>query len=645
MLGFAAVPRIQVMTAAAEQGTRGRRAAPISLYDALALLLIVALTSVTALSFTRPGNLLLVHSAALQNTILTTALLVGLGATYVALGEFLLYGRLSSLCICLAFLVFLAADATMGLLPILAGWDHRLAWLPYGSAVHQVVGGGFLLAAGLLVDRNISVARRVRTAAVGIGTAILLGMVVAAWVYVLQTRGIPASGQAVPQIIAGALFFVSSALFYRVSREYRRTWFLWLALSLVIAGFAQLQFALHQYPARVVQAGDILRLLFFMGILIWLAADWSQNYRRLRWQARQLEALHRLMTAPDVRNVAEVQAHIERVAGETLQGTASVLVAGRGGRSQQDALRAHMIDLASTGVGKDGLSDARRIVVGYEEESREKAVIGVPLRSSGRRLGVLVIARTTRDDFTAYDLKLLRAFGDQASVLLERSLLYEEVEAGAILQERSRLAREIHDGLAQHLAFLKMRVAWLQRSPGALTTDQLKDIEAVLETALIEARHAITTLRSEPQGTSTLDAITAYAEEFAQVSGLDLAVEADDGLPEVGPKTRVELLRVVQESLNNVRKHAQATRVTVAVRYEQGGLGITLHDDGVGFSSDQDRQGHFGLDIMSERAESVGGRLTVSSAPGVGSKVQIWVPGQDTEVEPAPADPLRVAQS
>jgi two-component system nitrate/nitrite sensor histidine kinase NarX len=251
---------------------------------------------------------------------------------------------------------------------------------------------------------------------------------------------------------------------------------------------------------------------------------------------------------------------------------------------------------------------------------------------------MLIVSRAAGNQFSTHDVRLLRAFGTQASVLLERSMLYEEVAAGAILQERSRLAREIHDGLAQHLAFLKMRVAWLQRSSKSDDTSQLKDIESVLETALIEARHAITTLRAEPEGTSTAEAIDAYAQEFGQVSGLTVEVTSDSDVADVGPKTRVELLRVVQEALNNVRKHAQASNVSITILPDGTGMAVTIKDDGKGFSSDQNLNGHFGLEIMRERAESVGGSLDVRSFPDAGTQVCIWVPTHDAGSEVAEED-------
>jgi two-component system nitrate/nitrite sensor histidine kinase NarX len=271
-------------------------------------------------------------------------------------------------------------------------------------------------------------------------------------------------------------------------------------------------------------------------------------------------------------------------------------------------------------------------IVAFEEGPGTQGGLAAPLQVRNNRIGTLIVARRSDEPFSAEDIRLLRACAAQASVLLDRSLLYEEVAAGAIMEERSRLAREIHDGLAQHLAFLKMRVAWLRRSPATIDARQLQDIEGVLGTALAEARQAITTLRSEPGTTTTVDAISSYAADFGRISGLEVHVETEDGTPDVGPRARVELLRIVQEALNNVRKHAGASRVDVALRRWAEGLEVRVRDNGQGFEPNAAPAGHFGLEIMRERAESIGGTLDISSQGGAGTQVVVWVPasGEDS---------------
>lgn len=614
-------------------------------YEPPALVLFILLCLVTALSVYRPEFLNKGPNPALTVTIVSSALLIGLGAAYFALGEFILYGLLSSLYVGLAFLVLATTEAGFGLYPFIGDWLQHGNALEYGWGVQRITGGVLLVAASLLVQRQVPVARRLRMVLYGTVTVFILAAVVILWVYFAQSHSVALNTAHALQLGSGGLFFAASFLFWRASKTTNRTWFFWLAFSLGIAGFAQIEYALHSYPLGVVQPGDILNIVFFAGILLALVAQWTQDYRRLRWQARELEALQVLMTAPVVEDVPAVVEHVVKVVGESLHASARVLVADREQKLMRDPLSEQMLHFDAEPQNGRTRADTDRVVVGFDDGPDGQMALGVPLQTSTRRLGMLVVLRAAGDEFTSYDMRLLRALGSQASVLLERSLLYEEVAAGAILEERSRLAREIHDGLAQHLAFLKMRVSWLQRSNTPIERRQLKDVEGVLETALIEARHAITTLRAEPQTTSTREAIQGYVEEFGQVAGITVDVHCAPDVPDVGPKARVELLRIVQESLNNVRKHAQATAVSVALSREESGLEVRICDNGAGFEVDRNLEGHFGLQIMSERATSVGGRFEVQSAPRQGAEVRIWVPLQDTDSADDARSWLRLAET
>lgn len=613
-------------------------------YEVPAAILFVLLCFITIFSARHPDLLTITHSVALHVAITSISVVIALGAAYFAIGEFMLYGFLSSLFIGLAFLVFGTGDAGFGMVPLLAGWLRQTNWVAYAFGVQRIAGGALLVAAGFLIRHQIAHVRRMRLVLEAVALSLALSVTLTAWVYAAHASAVSTVAQRTLQLSAGALFFAASLLYWRISKTSGRTWFFWLSLSLALAGFAQVQYAIHAYPLGVVQPGDILRLVFFGGIVLALAAQWTADYRRLRWQARELNALHVLMTPPTVQHVQSVVDHIIWVVGDSLGAKARVLVTDRDERVMRDPLNRQILHLEPQNGNGQHAGGPSRVVATFDEGPDSQVALGVPLSTATRRLGMLVVVRPAGDEFSAHDMRLLEALGNQASVLLERSLLYEEVAAGAIVEERSRLAREIHDGLAQHLAFLKMRVSWLQRSNAPIETKQLKDIESVLETALIEARHAITTLRADVQSTTTHEAIQGYAEEFGQVAGLRVAVEGAEDMPEVGPKARVELLRVVQETLNNIRKHAQATEVTVSMSHDDSGVEVSVRDNGHGFQVDQTLEGHFGLQIMSERAQSVNGRFEVVSTPGTGTLVRIWVPRQEAETADAENSWLRLLQ-
>lgn len=617
----------------------------LPVYEAALAVLLLTLAVVTAASELQPDLLTPTRSAPLYAAVATVAFLVAVTAAYFALGEFMLYGAASSLNVGLAFLVFAAGNLLLGLAPLLGGWNKDIQAIADAWSVVRLLGGLLLLVSALLLSKVVPHGRRPRVIAVGIVLACAIPLAVATWAYANAASLLADTVQQVVEIATSAALFGASIVYWRGFRRWRRTWYAWLALALLVASAAQIQYAIRPYAPGVAQPGDILRLVFYIGILLALISEWSRSYRNLRWQTRELEALHALLTAPVVHNVAAVIEHIVRVVGESLQGRARIVVPQREDLAGPDRLSNRLAQLEedATMLGADG---KRRVVVTFDAAPGGEIALGVPLDSADRRLGLLAVARDgAANPFTKQDVNLLQAFGAQASLLLERSLLYEDVAAGAVLEERSRLAREIHDGLAQHLAFLKMRVAWMQRSKGGMNAEQLGDIEGVLDTALVEARQAISTLRAEPDGTSAVEAIAGYAEEFSQVSGLPVDVETVGTDTDVGPKVRVELLRVVQEALNNVRKHARASQIWVRVAPRRAGLEVIIRDDGVGVDAGQDRDGHFGLQIMRERAESVGGRLELESSPGDGTAVRVWVPIRESESLAGIVSPARAAEN
>jgi len=368
--------------------------------------------------------------------------------------------------------------------------------------------------------------------------------------------------------------------------------------------------------------GALAAVLMLAPGALTLGVRWAREHQRLRARTRELAALHSLATPPVTSDVAAVVQHITDVVGVALGADTRVEL---------------NVPWAAHGVAEsrpqtapeDGYTSPSHSVR-PPEPLHEPGLrrISIPLVSELRLLGIMSVERGDGPAFTLQERRLLDVFGAEAAALLERSHRYEGVAAAAVLEELSRLAREIHDGLAQHLAFLKMRVAWLQRSTAPVENKSLQDIETVLETALAEARQAISTLRAEPSGTSTAQAICEYARQFAQLSDLKVSIDADDNVPEVAPRARVELLRVVQEALNNVRKHAHSSAVQIQIQRWADSLVVCVQDDGSGFPPGQERGGHFGLDIMTERAESIGGSLEVTSSPGTGTVVCIHVPLQ-----------------
>lgn len=203
----------------------------------------------------------------------------------------------------------------------------------------------------------------------------------------------------------------------------------------------------------------------------------------------------------------------------------------------------------------------------------------------------------------------------------------------AITEERTRIARDLHDGVAQSLAFLRMRVDlwedWLSQEPERLP-EEFSSLKSNLRRQIEELRRAIFALRPiELSQLGFVAALRRFVSEFADQQDWELELGLSDLPADLPHVLELAAFRFVQEALNNAAKHANARRVGVTIKALDGGLQIVVRDDGVGF--DPGAQGELpgnrlGLRQMRERAAALDGRLTVLSRPGQGTEVRAWLP-------------------
>lgn len=224
---------------------------------------------------------------------------------------------------------------------------------------------------------------------------------------------------------------------------------------------------------------------------------------------------------------------------------------------------------------------------------------------------------------TRTDLQTLRTANGRLQLLAAA-----EADRTAIA-ERARLARELHDGLAQDLWRTKLefdRLSTQLDQANPETIDQLTRVREALDAARLEAGDAVGALRSGfDAGLSLADELPRRLDAFVDRTGfrVDLDLDATTGrLPGV---LAAEVLRIVDESIHNVQKHADATRILVRAAIEDGVLRVTIDDNGRGFNRDATSSGH-GLVGMRERAILLGGNLEVRSAPGDGTTIALSVP-------------------
>ena len=235
----------------------------------------------------------------------------------------------------------------------------------------------------------------------------------------------------------------------------------------------------------------------------------------------------------------------------------------------------------------------------------------------------------------AFTVLLAGAFADQRNDLRALRSAYAALDRmrvneaeRATLEERARLAREIHDGLAQHLWFAKLK---FERLSSTLADDDRPlagEVTQALDAAIIEAREALVTMRSSlEEDVPFTDMLVRTVDDFESRSGLRAEFTASTGIPSaLAPRVQVELLRIISEALNNVRKHADATIVRITAEVSDGELLLTVTDNGRGFAQAEAFDKGMGLQGMRERARLIGGSLLVMSEISGGTTIEVRAP-------------------
>ncbi|HSD50383.1 MAG TPA: HAMP domain-containing protein, partial [Candidatus Methylomirabilis sp.] len=263
--------------------------------------------------------------------------------------------------------------------------------------------------------------------------------------------------------------------------------------------------------------------------------------------------------------------------------------------------------------------------------------LAVPLRRGDTVIGVICVGSREPRTFTAAETELLTGLATQAAIAIEKARLYEEVRSLATLEERERIAREMHDGLAQALGLLHLKLRGAERHLASgdqqQIADALREMTTISARAYEEVRQSIFGLRTMvSRGLGLIPTLTEYLHEFSAQNGIGVEFEMADGRPiHLSPASEVQLIRIIQEALANIRKHAGASHAWVRLQRQDPWVRVTIEDDGQGFDpvtlGSPDRL-HFGLQTMRERAEALGGKLEIDTAPGRGTRVVATLPGE-----------------
>jgi signal transduction histidine kinase len=264
--------------------------------------------------------------------------------------------------------------------------------------------------------------------------------------------------------------------------------------------------------------------------------------------------------------------------------------------------------------------------------------LGVPIVSRGAIIGAVYLTekRNARHAiFTDEDQALIEMLAAHAAVAIENARLYERSRELSIIEERTRLARELHDSVAQTMSGAVMTaeaaIRQLDQSP-ARAREQMLKVAELTRDAMAELRGMVFELRPPAlEQDGLVPALRKHADVLERVHGVRIGIDCD-GERRLELEVEQAVFRIAQEALGNAVKHSGADAVNVRVRLADGGIVLAVRDDGCGFNPSvaRARSGRLGLTSMHERAQALGATLRIDSGPGAGTTVTLELAGPET---------------
>ena len=296
-------------------------------------------------------------------------------------------------------------------------------------------------------------------------------------------------------------------------------------------------------------------------------------------------------------------------------------------------LRALRSTRSLTANAEDATVELENLCFGLEKDAHTAAI--TPLDLDNRPIGALWIAKCWGDPYSDTDLVWLECLADQVVITIQHGLMTSRLQSLSIVEERARIAREMHDGLAQVLGYLNLQVQTLEalhkQGRKQAFMDELSQMRHAIKTAHADVRENILSLRTTLANEKGLvPAIQEYLQEFGIQTHMviEFASELDDDV-RLSSIAEVQLVCILQEALTNIRKHAQADAVRVSLANDEtdgvANICLEIKDNGVGFQ-ERGSGRTFGLQTMRERAASVEGSVAIASSPGAGTRIACRLP-------------------
>ena len=268
-------------------------------------------------------------------------------------------------------------------------------------------------------------------------------------------------------------------------------------------------------------------------------------------------------------------------------------------------------------------------------ESGDRRVIGIPLVDGGVRYGVMPLVLPPGKGLEMWQMELAETLGRHIGAALAAAERREEHRRLGVLEERAAIARELHDSLAQSLSYSKIQIARLsailaQDGGGPQAASVLTELREGVSGAYRQLRELLTTFRLGLSGEGISGAVREAVAEFERRSGVRATLDNELLKVELSANEQVHVLQVVREALTNIEHHAHARRAWITLRSVADAIEVCVEDDGVGIGEARSPHGHFGLAIMRDRAESVGGALDIEQRTPRGTRVRMRFAPQTT---------------
>jgi signal transduction histidine kinase len=454
----------------------------------------------------------------------------------------------------------------------------------------------------------------------------------------------------------------------------RTKWLIYLAPPLLLGGIelARQAFSSDLFERPIPYALFLMSVLAGMWFFSWAVARQVERMRAsLLYQNEELLGLHHASMA--IAGDLQLETVLQRVVDE-----AAELIGARYGaislehhdphlrafvtygvdQSLRDRLGGHPVGTGLLGVPvvtgapvrvTDIASDPRAsgFPKGHPQMDR---LLGVPVTSGNAVVGNLYLAdKVGGTPFTPSDEGTLMRFAALAGIAIENAVLHEQVQVLAITEERERIAREMHDSLAQVLAYVNTKSqaaqAYLGNNDLVRANAQIEQLAQSAREAYVDVREGIFALRTShlPNDAGFGATLATYIQRWQDQSGIPVHLTLPDRESAYGlhPLAAIHLQRLIQEALTNIRKHANASAVSITIADEGRMLRVTISDNGAGFDPGEIGRGafpRFGLSTMRERAEASGGTFSLTSRQGEGTTIDVAIPKAATPAEEEPQD-------